>query len=62
MNRLVMTNCIDTLLKHGNGSRSLNLDRIASFQGFDPVEFRAAFLDAETRKSLTPSDQYGEGK
>ena len=59
MNHRVMTNCIDTLLKHGNGSHTLGdkgLARIAHYQGFDPTEFKAAFLEAETRKSLSPSN------
>ena len=49
-----MHNCIKTLLDHDNSSHKLNLDRIAFHQGFDAVEFRAAFLAAETERSMRP--------
>jgi hypothetical protein len=59
----VMHNCIRTLLDNGNGSHSLDLDRIARFQGFDATVFRAAFLEAETERSMRPSNSYEvEGK
>ena len=50
-----MDNCIATLLLAGNRSHTLNLDRIALHQDFEPVEFRAAFARAETALSLTPA-------
>lgn len=59
----MMSSCIKTLLDHGNSSRVLDLDRIARFQQFDPIEFRAAFLTAETERSMRPRNSYEvEGK
>ena len=59
----MMASCIKTLLDHDNSSRTLDLDRIARFQQFDPTEFRAAFLSAETERSMRPRNQYDtEGK
>ena len=64
-------NLIATLLLQKNRSKWLNLDRIASFQGFDPSEFSARFAHLETAyeqhltlKSLQPDNQYEtpEGK
>lgn len=49
-----MANTITTLIAHGNGSHTLDLDRIAFHQRFNADDFRAAFLAAETEASLTP--------
>lgn len=58
-----LDNVIATLLLNGNGSRHLNLDRIASFQGFDAAEFSARFAHLETQWSLTPRNyETAEGK
>lgn len=58
----MMTNCARTiLLDPNNGSHNINLDRIAEYQDFDPTEFRALFLEMETKRSLEP-DNYGGGK
>ncbi len=43
----LMHNQASTLIGNGNTSSSLDLDRIARFQGFDPVEFRAVFARLE---------------
>lgn len=53
-----MDNCIATLLRNGNASHALNLDRIASYQGFDSVEFRDRFIRLETIFSVTPKNSY----
>lgn len=55
MNAQHMVNTITTLLANGNGSHTLDLDRISRWQGFDADDFRAAFLAAETEASLTPT-------
>jgi hypothetical protein len=57
-------NVIATLLANGNSAHSLDLDRIAAFQQFDPAEFRARFAKIETAFSLNPSNAYEtpEGK
>lgn len=65
-----MDNLIATILKQDNRGKTLNLDRIAHYQGFNPGEFRARFAHLETawraeqtRKSLQPSNTYEtEGK
>lgn len=49
-----MDNCAATLLLNGNGSRDLDLDRIADAQGFDRSEWSTRFAQLETQWSLTP--------
>jgi len=53
-------NLIATMLLAGNGSRHLDLDRIARFQKFDPALFRARFLELETDFTLRPRNSYEE--
>lgn len=61
--RKMQANCIATLLRHGNGSHNLDLDRIAFHQGFDEAEFTAAFLEAETKARMQPvNGETWEGK
>ena len=61
----VMDNCIATILDCDphNRRKWLDLDRIASFQGFDAGEFRARFAELETQWSIRPRNSYEmEGK
>ena len=61
----VMDNCIATILDCDplNRRKWLDLDRIAHFQGFDPVEFSRRFAELETAKSLQPRNcEEVEGK
>jgi hypothetical protein len=56
-------NCCATLLIAGNRSHTLNLDRIAFHQGFDPAEFTARFLQLETAWTMQPHNSFEvEGK
>lgn len=68
-----MDNLIATILRHDKRNRKdwLDLDNIASFQGFDPAEFSARFAHLETaweaeltRQSQVPSNacEIPEGK
>lgn len=54
-------NCVSTLLAHGNTRGTINLDRIARFQGFDPVALEEEFNRQSMVRSLTP-ENYVEGK
>ncbi len=50
-------NLVATMLLHGNASHTLDLDRIAHFQGIDAADLSAAFARAETVLSLSPSPE-----
>lgn len=58
-----MDNLIATILQQDNRREWLNLELIATHQGFDADEFRERFAKIETAFSLTPRNcEIPEGK